>query len=151
MQVICLDVNVLVYAHRQDMPEHPEAKAFLEELASGDKAFAVPEMAFSSLVRIVTQSSFKPPSAVEQALDFCNAVISAPRCSVLRPSENHWGIFERVCRATGARGKLVADAYLATFAIDRDDEWVTTDRDFRKFPGLRWRLLGERHARLNPR
>jgi len=48
-------------------------------------------------------------------------------------------IFERSCLAAGAKGNLVADAYLAALAIECGSEWVTTDRDFSRFPGLRWR------------
>ena len=42
-------------------------------------------------------------------------------------------------RAAGARGNLVPDAYLAALAIESGSEWITTDRDFSRFPGLRWR------------
>jgi uncharacterized protein len=151
MQVILLDVNVLVYAHRADMPEHPASAKLLDDLVNGDRSFGVPEMAFSSLVRIVTQNSFKPPTTTDAALKFCGALMSSPNCLALRPSERHWAIFEDLCRSAPAKGKLVADAYLAAFAIDRDDEWVTTDRDFAKFPGLRWRMINDAHARTNPR
>jgi toxin-antitoxin system PIN domain toxin len=151
VQVILLDVNVLVYAHRSDMPEHPASASFLTDLVNGEQTFGVPEMAFSSLVRIVTQNSFKPPSTPAAALDFCRSVMNSPVCLSLRPSERHWDIFDALCRRVPAKGKLVADAYLAAFAIDRGDEWVTTDRDFAKFPGLRWRLLGENQTRTNPR
>jgi len=34
---------------------------------------------------------------------------------------------------------MVADAYLAALAIGSGSEWVTTDRDYARFPGLRWR------------
>src|SRR5437016_1462785 len=118
--MLLLDVNILVYAHRGELPQHPAAFRLIESLVNGDAPFGVPEMAFSSLVRIVTQSSFKPPSTAAQALDFCAAIIASPRCAVLYPSENHWRIFDRICRAAAVKGKLIADAYLAAFAIDRD-------------------------------
>jgi toxin-antitoxin system PIN domain toxin len=146
-----LDVNILVAAHRADSPDHPEVASFLQERVEGERTFGVPEMAFSSLVRIVTQPAFKPPSTTAQAFDFCAAVMRSSRCLVVRPTQNHWTIFEQICRAGPIRGKLVADAYLAAFALDRDDEWVTTDRDFEKFPGLRWRLMPTGQLRTNPR
>lgn len=149
--MIILDVNVLIYAHRGEMPAHPASKALLDKLVDDDRAFGVPEMAFSSVVRIVTQPVWVPPSTTVEALEFCKAIRSLPKCHTLRPSENHWGIFDALCRVTRARGKLVADAYLAAFAIDRSDDWVTTDEDFHKFPGLRWRLLSEAEFRTNPR
>jgi len=48
-------------------------------------------------------------------------------------------VFLDLCRKTGARGNLVADAYLAALAIESGSEWITTDRDYAQFPGLRWR------------
>ena len=149
MQV--LDVNILVYAHRAEGPEHPAIAAYLDELVNGDQRFGVPEIVFSSLVRIATQPKLNPRGTPAQALDFCRSVMSSPRCLVIQPSESHWTTFDRVCRAVQARGKLVADAYLAAFALDRDDEWVTTDRDFANFPGLRWRLLPGGQSFTNPR
>ncbi len=39
----------------------------------------------------------------------------------------------------GAKGNLVLDAYHAAMAIETGSEWITTDRDYSRFPGLRWR------------
>jgi hypothetical protein len=38
-----------------------------------------------------------------------------------------------------AKGNLVPDAYLAALAIEHGCEWISADRDFARFPGLRWR------------
>lgn len=136
-----LDVNVLIYAFRDEMVQHPPVAAFLDGLVNGEDRFGVPELTLSALVRIVTQKPWKPPSPTEDVLAFCEALRAAPTCKVVQPTERHWEIFDRLCRAAGAKGKLVADAYYAAFAIDRDAEWVTTDQGFDVFPGLRWRLL----------
>jgi toxin-antitoxin system PIN domain toxin len=146
-----LDVNVLIYAFRDDTVPHAAIAAYLNGLVNGDRAFGVPELALSALVRIVTQKPWNPPSPPVKVLDFCSALRSSPRCLVVHPSERHWEVFDRLCRVSGAKGKLVADAYLAAHAIDRDDEWVTMDSDFKNFPGLRWRhpLIGQ--SRTNPR
>lgn len=58
---------------------------------------------------------------------------------VVAPGPRHWEIFDRLCRAAEAKGSLVPDAYLAALAIESGSEWITTDRDFSRFPGLRWR------------
>ncbi len=55
-----------------------------------------------------------------------------------RPGSRHWQIFSDLCRGLQARDKLVADAYQAALAIELGAEWVSTDSDFAKFPGLRW-------------
>ncbi|MEN8376929.1 MAG: PIN domain-containing protein, partial [Gemmatimonadota bacterium] len=55
------------------------------------------------------------------------------------PGPRHWSIFRDLCEAVDARGNLVPDAYLAALAIENGAEWITTDRDFTRFPGLRMR------------
>jgi hypothetical protein len=57
----------------------------------------------------------------------------------LVPGERHWDIFQRLCREANAKGNLIPDAYLAALAIESGAEWITTDRDYARFPGLRWR------------
>ncbi len=67
------------------------------------------------------------------------ALRAQPNCVLVAPSSRHWGIFSRLCREGGARGTLVPDAYLAAMAIESGCEWITTDRDYSRFTGLRWR------------
>lgn len=64
---------------------------------------------------------------------------SSPNCVIVSPGPRHWEIFQRLCRKAGARGNLVADAYMAALAIETRCEWITTDRDLSRFPGFRWR------------
>jgi uncharacterized protein len=53
------------------------------------------------------------------------------------PSRRHWDIFTALC--ADIRGPLVADAFIAALAIEHGCELITTDSDFSRFPGLRWR------------
>ncbi|MFP5346623.1 MAG: PIN domain-containing protein [Actinomycetes bacterium] len=62
------------------------------------------------------------------------------RCGVPRP--RHWQIFSELCATAGTRGNLIPDAFLAALAIEQGATWVTLDRDFARFPGLRWTLPG---------
>ena len=64
---------------------------------------------------------------------------SAPNRVEVVPGERHWAIFSRLCREAGARGNLIPDAWFAALAIESGCEWITTDRDYARFPGLRWR------------
>lgn len=82
---------------------------------------------------------FSPPEPIESALSFADALRSRPNAVPVSPGIRHWGIFERLCREAGVRGNLVPDAYLAALAIESGSEWITTDRDYARFPGLRWR------------
>jgi uncharacterized protein len=94
----------------------------------------------SGFVRVVTHPRvFSPPSTLRDALAFAEAVRGQPNCVVIGPGPRHWDIFTRLCLEADARGNLVPDAYFAALAIESGSDWVTTDRDFARFPTLRWR------------
>ena len=94
----------------------------------------------SGFVRVATHPRiFSPPAPIDEALAFANALRTQPNAVLLTSGPHHWEIFERLCLAAGAKGDLIADAYLAALAIETGSEWITTDRDFSRFDGLRWR------------
>lgn len=91
-------------------------------------------------MRVATHPrAFSPPAPIDEALAFADALRAEPNAVLLAPGPRHWEIFERLCTASGAKGNLVADAYLAALAVETGSERITTDRDFSRFPGLRWR------------
>lgn len=138
--LILPDVNVLVYALRDASSYHTECRSWLDDLMHGDEAFGMSELVLSGFVRIVTHPRiFDPPTKLADALDFVAALRSAPGYTVTRPGPRHWDIFANLCRHARARGSLVSDAYLAALAIESGSEWTTTDGDFARFSGLRWR------------
>ena len=135
-----LDTNVLIYAHREDCERHAEYRAWLEGLRAGESCFGVCDLVLSACVRVLTHPRvFDPPTPLAIALQFVGQVRAQPNCAVLAPGERHWAIFRSLCEVAQARGNLVPDAYLAALAIESGSEWITVDRDFARFPGLRWR------------
>lgn len=138
--MILPDVNVLVYAYREDAPRHREYRAWLDALVSGEEAFGLSDLVLAGFLRVVTHTRiFSPPSPIDHALQFANALRSLPHCVGIAPGPRHWDIFVRLCREVGIKGNLVPDASLAAMAIESGSEWTTTDRDYSRFPGLRWR------------
>ena len=138
--MILPDVNILVHAHRRDSDEHGVCAHWLRQLLDGDIAYGMSEFVLSSFLRIVTHPKiFSEPSPLEEALAFTEVVRDQPHCVLIMPGDRHWDIFRRLCREAGARGGLVPDAYLAALAIESGSEWITMDRDFSRFKGLRWR------------
>ncbi|MFL6054577.1 MAG: type II toxin-antitoxin system VapC family toxin [Actinoallomurus sp.] len=135
-----LDVNVLVNAHRREAVDHKAYRAFVGDLVHGDEAYAVSDFVINGFVRVVTnQRIWGPPTSIEDALRFGATVRNQPHAVVIAPGQRFWGIFSRLCRQVDAKAKLVPDAYLAALAIEHGCEFVTADRDFARFPGLRWR------------
>jgi len=134
------DVNVLVYAFREELPEHEGCRRWLEETVRADTAFGLFDLVLSGFLRVVTHPRvFRTPTPLDAALAFANELRVQPNCVLVERGPRHWGIFERLCLDSGAKGNLVADAYLAALAIESGCEWVTTDRDYSRFAGLHWR------------
>jgi toxin-antitoxin system PIN domain toxin len=138
--LILPDVNVLVGAHRTDAAGHSRYREWVDNLVNGEEAFGLSTLVLSGFLRIVTHPRiFSPASTMEDGLTFINQMLEQPNCVLVSPGPRHWQIFVDLCRASGARGNLVPDAYLAALAIESGSEWITTDGDFARFPGLRWR------------
>ncbi len=141
--MLLLDVNILVYAHREESPQHTRYANWLRDLAEGAEPFALSAPAIEGFVRVVTNPKiFQPPTSTAVAFQFLDQLITQTHCFVLRPGAKHWRIFQELCARPGIRGALVADASHAALAIETGCEWVTADTDFARFaPPLRWRHL----------
>jgi toxin-antitoxin system PIN domain toxin len=138
--VILLDINVLLYAFRADAEHHPEYHRWLGDTLRNEAAFGLSPQVLCSVIRISTHPSiYKEPSHTGEAVRFCRLLTSAPNCVLVQPSERHWPIFLDLCLKTGVSGNLTQDAWYAALAIESGSEWITTDRDYARFPGLRWR------------
>lgn len=138
--MILIDVNVLVYAHRQDADRHTAYRSWLEQTVNSDAPFGLSDLVLSGFLRVVTSPRiFRPPTPTETALTEVTRLRARPKRVRVGPGARHWDIFTRLCRDAGAKGNLIADAYLAALAIESGSEWITADRDYARFPGLRWR------------
>ncbi|MDZ7592752.1 MAG: type II toxin-antitoxin system VapC family toxin [Rubrivivax sp.] len=134
------DVNVLVYAHREDSQHHAGCRAWVEAMINGDASYGLSELVLSGFVRVVTHPRvFADPSPLADALEFAEQLRGRPHCVPVAPGRRHWDIFRALCVESGAKGNIVPDAYLAAMSIESGCEWITTDRDFSRFSGLRWR------------
>ncbi len=138
--MILFDVNVLVSAFREDAPDHVAVRKWLVDVVEGESSYGVSELVLSGFLRIVTHPRvFDPPTPLEPALEYAQAIRSQPNCIVLAPGRRHWNIFVGLCQRANARGNLVPDAYLAALAIESGSQFITNDRDFSRFDGLEWR------------
>jgi toxin-antitoxin system PIN domain toxin len=138
------DVNVLVYAHRQDEQWHGPYRSWLEGAVQAPEPLALSALVLVGFVRVVTDPRIYPePTPPAVALAAIEELVGSPGCRVVNPSDRHWAEFARLCRLTEARGKLVADAQHAAIAIAEGATWTTRDGDFARFErhGLTWTHL----------
>ena len=134
------DVNILIYAHRAESPEHERYAEWLTHTAQSPEPFALSELGASGFVRIVTNPKlWQEPTTTKDALEFTQRLRSRSNARLLTHGPGSWDIFAQLCLAARAGGKLVADAYHAALAIEHGCEFITADADFGRFPGLRQR------------
>ena len=133
------DVNVLVAAYRTDSPQHEQAKVWLQSAVDGVAPIGLTDAVAVGYVRVVTHPRvFAEPTPLALALGHVEDLNAA---GVIRvsPGRTHWPTFRQLCLEADARGNLVPDAAHAATAIEAGATWVSFDRDFARFPGLRWR------------
>src|SRR5215510_1143357 len=102
--MILPDVNVLIYAFRQDVPEHAICHTWLKGVVASDATFGLSPLALSAVVRITTNlRPYANPSTLEDAFPFCDYLQSQPNCRLVTPGQRHWEIFRRLCVETDTR------------------------------------------------
>jgi toxin-antitoxin system PIN domain toxin len=139
--VILPDVNVLLYAFRKDSVRHDEYRGWLDDVVNGAEPYGIAPQTLASLIRISTNRRVYPsPSSTAEGLEFSSTILITDHCVPILVGRRHWAIFEDLCRTLNARGNLVQNAWFAALAIEAGCEWITTDRDYSRFPGLRWRV-----------
>lgn len=134
------DVNILVSIYREDAAHHQRCRDWLEESLGSGQRVAVSELVLSGFLRMVTHPRiFDPPSPSPHATGFVDALLAQDGVGTLRPGGSHWRIFRGLCDQTQVHGNQIPDAYHAALAIEHGCEWITLDRGFGIYPGLRWR------------
>jgi len=135
-----MDVNVLVFAHREDVRDHMAYREWLEQVINSNIAYGFSELVLSGFIRIVTHKKiFEKPSSLQDAIEFAEQVRNAQQAVALVPGAKHWPLFIQCARSISASGNAIPDAYHAALAMEWKCDWVTTDKGFRRFKGLRVR------------
>src|SRR5258706_3716851 len=123
------DVNILVYAFREESPKHNFYHRWLERCVMGDEAFGMADQVLAAFARIVTNARiFQPPCPLDQALAFVTLLRDRPNCVNVAPGSRHWEIFLSLLRETKVEADLITDAWFAALAIEHGCEWITADR-----------------------
>lgn len=108
--MILIDVNVLVYAHREDARDHSAYAAWLNETIGSEAPYGVSDLVLSGFLRVVTHPRiFASPTPLSVALAFTTAFRESAKAVSISPGPRHWSIFAGVCQQTRARGNRVPD------------------------------------------
>ena len=138
--MIVVDANLLIYSYDLDSAHHKKSLSWLEELLSGVEAVGLPWQSVSAFLRVITNRRL-PGTRVtlEQAVQVVDEWLQQPNVQVLVPADQHWSVLRHMILEGRASGPLVSDAEIAAITIEQGAVLHTTDRDFARFPGLRWK------------
>ncbi len=110
--MILCDVNVLVYAHKEGTPRHPEFRDWLQSVLDGDAAYGVSDLVLSGFVRVVTMPRlWDRPSTPDEALTFASAVRDHRTPCACSPASGTGACSRASSTTVEARGNLIPDAY----------------------------------------
>ena len=132
------DVNVLVSAFREDAVHHDRCRTWLVDALAGRERVGLSELVLSGVLRVLTHGRvFHPPTPNDVAVEFVDALLAQTGSMTLRPGDGHWRIFRGMAVTLRLTGNRLPDGYHAALAIEHGCEWVTLDRGFSIYPGLR--------------
>ncbi len=139
-----LDVNVVLAAHRDDHPQHGMVRPWFDQLLAGDEVFTVPALVWAAFLRLGTNRRvFSVPASRAEAFAFIEAVDAQPNHLAAGPGVRHLALLRQLCDEADAVGDLVPDAVITAVATEHSCQVVTLDRDFARFPSVRYILLAQ--------
>jgi len=137
--LILVDANILLYAEDSLNPRHRQAHEWWDNRLSQNEPICLCWTVLSAFIRIGTNPRvFENPLSLKQAIARVQSWLDQPCTRIIRPTEQHWAIFQRMLTETQAVANLVTDAHLAALAIEHGCELISTDSDFARFPKLKW-------------
>jgi uncharacterized protein len=137
--MIVVDANLLLYAYHPRAAEHAKSRAWPEAVLSGTDLVRFAWLTLWAFLRIATNPRvFERPLSVSEAEAAISSWLAQPVAGIVEPGERHWDILRDLARDGQTTGPLVMDAVLAAIALEHGATICTTDRDFSRFPGIKW-------------
>ena len=138
--MILLDANLLIDAVNQDAPLNRRATSWLESALSGQETVRFPWNVLLAFLRLTTRPGlFRRPLPVGTAFDLVASWLDRTSATIVHPGPHHLRLLRELLQPLGAGGNLTSDAHLAALAIENRAELCSSDADFARFRGLKWR------------
>jgi len=138
--MILVDANLLIYAVNQDAPLNRKAKPWLESALSGTESVGLSWSVLLAFLRLTTRPGlFRRPLPVDTAFDLVAFWLDQPSVMIVHPGPRHLSVLRELLQPLGTGGNLTSDAHLAALAVEHGAELCSSDTDFARFAGLKWR------------
>lgn len=133
-----LDANILLYAYDKSATHHEICRVWLESVFNAAETIALPWQTILAFVRTSTNPrAVKNPLSNARACDIADSWLERPNVVVINAADRFWSILRQQIVDAQVSGPLVTDAALAALAIEQGATLCSTDRDFRRFQGLK--------------
>jgi len=137
--MIVVDVNLLLYAYDGRSIQHDRSRLRWQSVISGQELIGLPRQTIHVFLRISTDKRISGNQvSMESSLALVKQWMNLPHLRVLKPGERHWSLLSRMLFKGQARGSMTTDAQLAPLVIENGWGMYSTNRDFARFPDLRW-------------
>lgn len=136
--MIAIDTNILITAHREEMPLHATAVKVVRALAEGHEAWALPIFCVGEFIRVVSHNRvFDPPTPASEAFAVIESLLASPSARLLVPGDRFMPILQATLERSAVYGNLVFDAQIAAVCLENGaTTLLTEDRDFARFDGI---------------
>ena len=136
--MILVDANILIYA-TTECEAQPRAVEWLDSQINSGIRIGIAWSSLLAFIRIVTDFRLYPgPLATDEACEQVERWLQNPNIWIPEPSHRHMAFLRPALRAIGNKSRLVPDAHLAALALEHGLTICSADRDFSRFPGLKW-------------
>ncbi len=137
--MVILDANILIYTHHSDTKQHKVVSAWFESQMTSAETLGLTWAALWAFMRVSTNSKlWERPPTPEEAFDRVAEWLQISSAVLIGPGQRHLSIMRSLALQSGAKGPMLSDVALAAIAIEHAAILASTDRDFRRFSGLRW-------------
>ena len=143
------DVNILVYAHDETSKHHAAARQWWEDKLNDSRTVHLSWVVVLGFIRLLTNPRiFQNPYAPSEILVIVGGWLEQPHVRIVDPPDSHFKRLALLIKHIGTAGNLTTDAHLAAMAIELGLILHSTDADFTRFPGLKWKNPLEERGRV---
>jgi len=134
------DANLLLYAEDSLSEHHKAARIWWDAQLSGSEPVGLCWPVLNAFIRISTNARLhQRPLTLKEATERVQSWLDQSCVRLVQPTDQHWTFFQQMLRSGNAVGNLVSDAHLAALAVEHNCVLQSTDADFSRFRGLKWK------------
>ncbi len=138
--MILMDANLLLYAEDSLSEHHTAAREWWDARLCSSDSVALCWPVLNAFIRIGTNARLhQRPLTLTEAIERVESWFGQPCVRIVHPTGQHWTIFQQMLRSGNAVENLVSDAHLAALAVEHNCTLQSTDADFSRFRGLKWK------------